>query len=236
MDSEVLWKSIVTQHNPLLHQEMQLEIVLCNNTLWNNFAQKCCSLCLKSSEMGRKMVETRSLVRRVTDSTSVLILRAKDEKDHPDCYQRKVHKPASVMVWGCINAHGMSDLHMCEGTIDAEAYVGNLQRHMLPSKRWISQELHVYFSRTKPGLILYKLQHRGFVGIECMCLTGLPAGQIGLLLKMYGAWWWKEWDKQLKSCIHQEWAKIPLAKLQQICSVLKQLQSVVKRKGDATQW
>ena len=46
----------------------------------------------------------------------------------PDCYQRKVQKPASVMVWGCISAHGMGDLHICEGTIDVEANVGILER------------------------------------------------------------------------------------------------------------
>ena len=39
------------------------------------------------------------------------------------------------MVWGCISAHGMGDLHICEGTIDAEAYVGILERHMLLSRR-----------------------------------------------------------------------------------------------------
>ena len=49
-----------------------------------------------------------------------------------------------------------------------------------------SQELHFYFSRTIPGLILHELQQCGFVGIECVCLTGLPAVQICLLLKMYG--------------------------------------------------
>ena len=40
--------------------------------------------------------------------------------------------------------------------------------------------------------------------------------------------------QQLKSCIHQEWAKIPLAKLQKIISsVLKWLQSEwIERKGD----
>ena len=37
------------------------------------------------------------------------------------------------MVWGCISAHAMGDLHICDGTIDAEAYVGILERHMLPS-------------------------------------------------------------------------------------------------------
>lgn len=31
------------------------------------------------------------------------------------------------MVWSCISTHGMGELHMCKGTIDAEAYT------------WISQ-------------------------------------------------------------------------------------------------
>ena len=30
------------------------------------------------------------------------------------------------MVWGCISTHSMGDLHIYEGTIDAEAYVGIL--------------------------------------------------------------------------------------------------------------
>ena len=33
------------------------------------------------------------------------------------------------MVWGCISAHGMGDLHICEGTIDVKAYVGNLETY-----------------------------------------------------------------------------------------------------------
>ena len=37
------------------------------------------------------------------------------------------------MVWGCISAHGMGDLHICEGTINAKAQVGILERHMLSS-------------------------------------------------------------------------------------------------------
>jgi len=39
------------------------------------------------------------------------VLRAKEEKDHPDCYQRKVQKPASVMVWGGVSAHAS----ICDG-------------------------------------------------------------------------------------------------------------------------
>ena len=91
------------------------------------------------------------------------------------------------MVWGCISAHGMGDLHICEGTIDARLMLEFWRDICCRQDDNFSQELHVYFSRTMPGLILHELQQRGFVGIECVCLTGLPAVQICLLLKMYGA-------------------------------------------------
>ena len=50
-------------------------------------------------------METCSHVRRVDISACFWgkkkwILCAKDEKDHSDCSQQKVQKPASVMVWG----------------------------------------------------------------------------------------------------------------------------------------
>ena len=32
-----------------------------------------------------------------------------------------------------VSAHGMGNLHMCEGTKDIEAYLGLLERRMLPS-------------------------------------------------------------------------------------------------------
>ena len=44
-------------------------------------------------------------------------------KAHRACYQHTGQKPASVMVWGCISAHDKVDLHICEGTIDAEQYI-----------------------------------------------------------------------------------------------------------------
>uniref|UniRef100_A0A3B4CB63 Transposase Tc1-like domain-containing protein n=1 Tax=Pygocentrus nattereri TaxID=42514 RepID=A0A3B4CB63_PYGNA len=55
-----------------------------------------------------------------------------EEKDCPDCYQCKVQKPASLMVWGCVSAHDMGNLHICEGTINAERYKQVLEPHVLP--------------------------------------------------------------------------------------------------------
>ena len=132
----VLWKIIVTHHSPPLHQEMQLEIVLCKEKGIYSFLRRNAqpsSLGPKSSEMDRKTVETCSLVRRVHIFGKTC---QKMERRTSDCYvQQKVQKPASVMVWGCISDSGMGDQHICEGTIDAMAYVGILERHMLQSRR-----------------------------------------------------------------------------------------------------
>ncbi len=61
------------------------------------------------------------------------VLRVKEEGDLPACYQCSVQKPASLMVWGCINAYGMG-LHVLEGTMNAERYIKVLEQHILPSR------------------------------------------------------------------------------------------------------
>ncbi len=51
------------------------------------------------------------------------VIRTKEDKDNPSCYQRSVQKPASLMVWGCMSACGMGSLHIWKGTINAERYI-----------------------------------------------------------------------------------------------------------------
>ncbi|KAK3535896.1 hypothetical protein QTP70_021190 [Hemibagrus guttatus] len=48
------------------------------------------------------------------------VIRTKEDKDNPSCYQRSVQKPASLMVWGCMSVCGMGSLHIWKGTINAE--------------------------------------------------------------------------------------------------------------------
>ncbi len=69
-----------------------------------------------------------------SDESKCRVLRATEEGDLPVCYQRSVQKPASLMVWGCINANGMGCLHVLEGTMNAERYIKVLEQHMLPSR------------------------------------------------------------------------------------------------------
>ncbi len=67
------------------------------------------------------------------------VIRTKEDKDNPSCYQRSVQKPASLMVWGCMSACGMGSLHIWKGTINVERYIQVLEQHMLPSRRRLFQ-------------------------------------------------------------------------------------------------
>uniref|UniRef100_A0A803JAZ8 Tc1-like transposase DDE domain-containing protein n=1 Tax=Xenopus tropicalis TaxID=8364 RepID=A0A803JAZ8_XENTR len=67
------------------------------------------------------------------------VIRNKEDKDNPSCYQRSVQKPASLMVWGCMSACGMGSLHVWKGSINAEKYIQVLEQHMLPSRRHLFQ-------------------------------------------------------------------------------------------------
>ena len=141
------------------------------------------------------------------------ILRAKDEKDHWDGYQR--NQP----LWWYGDASVLTAWVIC-----IHVKVPLMHRLMLEIWRDVccrqdsdfSQELLVYFSRTMPGLILQELKQRGFVGIECVCLNGMPAVEICLLLKMY-------------------WNINSTGKTATIFSSLTII-NVIKRKGNVTQW
>uniref|UniRef100_A0A8C1MEZ4 tRNA-specific adenosine deaminase 1 n=1 Tax=Cyprinus carpio TaxID=7962 RepID=A0A8C1MEZ4_CYPCA len=77
------------------------------------------------------------------------VIRTKEDKDNPSCYQRSVQKPASLMVWGCMSACGMGSLHIWKGTINAERYIQVLEQHI-----HLIDELYVIlFHRNKTLLI-----------------------------------------------------------------------------------
>ena len=189
-------KIIVSQHSLPLHQEIQLEIALSQEEgIYSFCTETPSSLGLKSSEMDRKKEEMCSLVKWVQISdcfweNQTLASTCQRLKRPSRLFPNKKGKNQPLWKYG-----GAPVPTPC--VIYIYVKVPLMQRLMLEFWRDIcccqdndfSQELHVYFSRTIPGLILYKLQQCGFGGIECVCLTGLPAVQICLLLKMYGASW-----------------------------------------------
>ncbi len=68
------------------------------------------------------------------------VLQAKEEGDLPACYKCSIHKPASLMVWGCICAYGMGSFHVFVGTMNAKRYIKVLEQHLLPSRLHVFQQ------------------------------------------------------------------------------------------------
>lgn len=84
-----------------------------------------------------------------------------------------------MSLWGCISAHSMGKLYVCEGTIDSGAYIRILETYVA-IKVMYSWDVHAYFSRTIPEHILHGLQQHGLVDTEYVCLTNLSVQIISI--------------------------------------------------------
>ncbi len=106
------------------------------------------------------------------------VLRTKEEKDHPDCYQQQVQKPGSVMVWGCVSALGKGNLHFCDGTINAEKYIEIWSTICCLQEDIFSRDVHAYFNKTMQNHILHTLQvlaaEEEGMGTWLVCLQSRP--------------------------------------------------------------
>ncbi len=172
------------------------------------------------------------------------MLRTKEEKDHPDCYQQQVQKPGSVMVWGCVSALGKGNLHFCDGTINAEKYIEILEHNMLPSRRHLFQGRPCIFQQdnAKPhsAHITKSWLRRKRVRVLDWpaCSPDLsPIENVWRILKSKMRQRRPHTVAHLKTCLQEEWDKITPETLHHlVSSVPKRLLSVVKRNGNITKW
>ncbi len=172
------------------------------------------------------------------------VLRTKEEKDHPDCYQQQVQKPGSVMVWGCVSALGKGNLHFCDGTINAEKYIEILEHNMLPSRRHLFQGRPCIFQQdnAKPhsAHITKSWLRRKRVRVHDWpaCSPDLsPIENVWRILKRKMRQRRPRTVAHLKTCLQEEWDKITPETLHHlVSSVPKHLFSVVKRNGNITKY
>ncbi len=170
------------------------------------------------------------------------MLRTKEEKDHPDCYQQQVQKPGSVMVWGCVSALGKGKLHFCDGTINAEKYIEILSTICCLQEDIFSRDVHCIFQQDNANHILAHItkswlrRKRVRVLDWPACSPDLsPIENVWRILKRKMRTTKTHTVAHLKTCLQEEWDKITPETLHHlVSSVPKRLLSVVKRNGNIT--
>ncbi len=193
-------------------------------------------------------VKKCSMVRRVQIWHSCWKSRTRGGEDRRETFQRVISiqfkKPASLMVWGCISAFGMGSLHVLEGTMNAERYIKVLEQHMLPSRWHLFQGRPCVFQQdnAKPHTAAITT---AWLRSRRVWVLKLPACSPELSPKE-NIWQIIErkirqrrpWTlQQLEIYIRQEWDQITTPQLQKNHNIdVRRLQTVLKRRGDATPW
>ncbi len=128
-------------------------------------------------------------------------------------------------------------------TSGTERYIQVLEQHMLPSRRRLFQERPCISqhdnARPHTASITTPWLRRRRIRILKWptCSPDLsPIENIWRIIKRKMRQRRPKTVEQLEACIRQEWDNIPIPKLEQLSSVPRRLQTVIKRRGDATQW
>lgn len=69
------------------------------------------------------------------------VRRKSGEEFHPDCLERTVKHPASVMVWGCFSWYAVGRLHICEGMVNQQQYLHIIEDCLLPTMQDLEQDV-----------------------------------------------------------------------------------------------
>ncbi len=137
------------------------------------------------------------------------------------------------MVWGSMSACRMGSLHIWKGTITAEIQV--LEQHMLPSRHHLFQGRPCIFQHDNARP--HTASRIRVLKWPAYSPDLSPIENIWRIIKRKMRQRRPKTVEQLEACIRQEWDNIPIPKLEQlVSSVPRRLQTVIKRRGDATQW
>ncbi len=251
MGSGLLRQTFVKYHNCSYIHKCQLKLYCAKRKPYVNSVQKRRRLLWARRHLGwtitqwkRVLWSDESVFQVFFGRNGRRVLRTKEEKDHPDCYQQQVQKPGSVMVWGCVSALGKGNLHFCDGTINAEKYIEILEHNMLPSRRHLFQGRPCIFQQdnAKPhsAHITKSWLRRKRVRVLDWpaCSPDLsPIENVWRILKRKMRQRRPRTVAHLKTCLQEEWDKITPETLHHlVSSVPKRLLSVVKRNGNITKW
>lgn len=172
------------------------------------------------------------------------VIRTKDEADDPSCYGARIQKPSSVMVWGCMAASGVGDLHFCDGTVKAQDYIAILEEHLQRSKRKlfgcrpsIYQQDNARPHTARITTAWFRSKRVNVLPWPAASPDLSPIENLWRILKRKVQQRRPRNVAQLKTILLQEWTSISQNEAEAlVTSMPARLASVIRRKGTATKW
>lgn len=168
----------------------------------------------------------------------------KEEQNEAKCYARRVQKPASVMVWGCMTASGVGPLHVCEGIVNAHAYTRILERHLPTVRRHLFHRRRLIFQHDNARPHTARLTREWLTRHHVRTLPWPPSSpdlspieNVWRVLKRRVQQRGPTTVAALIACLQEEWHRIDVEYLERLVrSMPRRIATVIRRRGGVTPW
>ncbi len=171
------------------------------------------------------------------------VWRRKGEEYKEKCMVPTVkHGGGSVIMWGCMSAAGVGELHFIDGIMNSQMYCSILKEKMLPSLRALGHRALFQHDNdpkhtSKATVGFLKKNRVKVIQWPSMSPDLNPIEQIWGILKRQVEHHSPSSIQSLKEVILEEWKKIDLAKCRQLVhSMPRRLGAVIKNHGGHTKY
>ncbi len=160
-------------------------------------------------------------------------------KMHGACSE---HGGGSVLMWGCMSAAGVGELHFIDGIMNSQMYCSILKEKMLPSLRALGrcalfQHDNDPKHTSKATVVFLKKTRVKVIQWSSMSPDLKPIENLWGILKRQVEHHSPSSIQSLKEVILEEWKKIDLAKcVQLVHSMPRRLGAVIKNHGGHTKY
>ncbi len=169
------------------------------------------------------------------------VWRRKGEEYKEKCMVPTVkHGGGSVLMWGCMSAAGVGELHFIDGIMNSQMYCSILKEKMLPSLRALGRcALFQHDPRhtSKATVVFLKKNRVKVIQWPSMSPDLNPIEHLWGILKRQVEHHSPSSIQSLKEVILEEWKKIDLAKCRQLVNFMpRRLGAVIKNHGGHTKY
>ncbi len=152
------------------------------------------------------------------------------------------HGGGSVLMWGCMSAAGVGELHFIDGIMNSQMYCSLLKEKMLPSLRALGRRALFQHDNdpkhtSKATVGFLKKKRVKVIQWPSMSPDLNPIEHLWRILKRQVEHHSPSSIQSLKEVILEEWKKIDLAKCRQLVhSMPRSLGAVIKNHGGQSKY